>query len=193
MALTRAQAGWLVTAAAAGDSRAWNALVDAYEGAVWATVRRHRLSESDARDAYQTVWLRLIENIDRLRYPARVGGWLLTTARRECFRIAAQSHATASLEDSDAYWPMQPDEAEIDADLLRQETVDEIRAAVAQLPEHWQALLHQLMADPPKQYQQIADELDIPVGSIGPTRGRCLRRLREILEASHVGFKDWAV
>lgn len=188
MTLTPEQSAWLVTAAAAGDRTAWNRLVDAYEGAVWATVRRHRLMESDARDAYQTVWLRLVENIDRLRYPARVGGWLMTTARRECFRIAAQSRSTTNVEECETYWRAEPDEAEVDADLLRQETVEEIRAAVAQLPEHWQALLHQLMADPPKQYQQIAEELDIPVGSIGPTRGRCLERLREILEESRVGF-----
>src|SRR5262245_3580795 len=78
--------GHLVRAAAQGDEAAWNAIVDRFQGLVWATVRAHRLSPADAADVAQTTWLRLVENLDRIRDPERLGGWLATTARRECLR-----------------------------------------------------------------------------------------------------------
>src|SRR5947199_10585188 len=76
----------LVRAAAAGDQAAWNELVERYQGLVWATARSFRLSRADAADVAQTTWLRLVENLDRIRDPERLGSWLATTARRESLR-----------------------------------------------------------------------------------------------------------
>ncbi|HZG95557.1 MAG TPA: sigma-70 family RNA polymerase sigma factor, partial [Mycobacteriales bacterium] len=77
----------LVRAAADGDQRAWNALVDRFSRLVWAVARQHRLSEADAGDVAQATWLRLVENLASLREPEAVGGWLATTARREALRV----------------------------------------------------------------------------------------------------------
>src|SRR5579862_3211112 len=77
----------LVSDAAAGDSGAWDALVDRFAGTVWAVARAYRLSASDAADVSQTTWLRLVEHLDRIEQPDRVGAWLATTARRESLRV----------------------------------------------------------------------------------------------------------
>src|SRR3954454_24758843 len=95
MRITPEQAADLVAAAAAGDRRSWERLVDAYVGLIWAITRSYRLSDGDAQDVSQTTWLRLIENIDRLSDPSRVGAWLATTARRECLRVLRQSRRQA--------------------------------------------------------------------------------------------------
>jgi RNA polymerase sigma factor (sigma-70 family) len=81
----------LVRAAGAGDQNAWNSLVDRYSGLVWHIARGHRLGEADANDVVQTVWLRLVESLPRLREPAAVGGWLATTARNESLRLLRRS------------------------------------------------------------------------------------------------------
>lgn len=187
---TADQSAQLVTRAAAGDRQAWNALVDAYAGLVWATVRRHRMSENDARDVCQTVWLRLVEHIDRLNQPARVGTWLATTTKRECLRVQAQTRRVLPLGDHEVLESVEDETGAVDSDLLRQETAEEVQAALAQLPLHWQQLLRRLMADPSRSYHDVAAELNIPVGSIGPTRGRSLRKLREVLVSSAAGSHD---
>ena len=84
--LRRADAD-LVELAAGGDRRAWECLVDRFAGLIWSVARAHGLDSTDARDASQTTWLRLLEHIRGLREPDRVGGWLATTARRECLRM----------------------------------------------------------------------------------------------------------
>src|SRR5215831_13070195 len=76
----------LVDQASAGDSDAWDELVDRFSGMVWAVARGHGLSSADAADVSQTTWLRLVEHLDRIREPERVGAWLATTARHECLR-----------------------------------------------------------------------------------------------------------
>src|SRR4051794_25415750 len=76
----------LVQAAVAGDQAAWNELVERFQGLVWATSRSYRLSRADAADVAQTTWLRLVENLNRIHDPERLGAWLATTARRECLR-----------------------------------------------------------------------------------------------------------
>ena len=146
--------------------------------------RDFKLAESDAADVAQVTWLRLLEHIDRLEQPARVGSWLATTARNECLRaLAARKkvvlvHDDLSLNDPAAHQP------EADERLLAHERDQTVRAALARLPRQWQRLVELLMADPPASYAEISDQLGLPVGSIGPTRGRCLARLRVLLQAS---------
>ncbi len=178
----------LVRRAAEGDQWAWERLVDQYGRLVWAMTRDFKLVESDAADVAQATWLRLLEHIDRLEKPARVGSWLAATARHECLRsLAARkkvvlardlAHDDVALEDVDAHEP------EIDERLLADERAQVVREAMSRLPRQWQRLLELLMADPPASYAEISDELGLPVGSIGPTRGRCLARLRVLLQAS---------
>lgn len=181
MRISPEQTATLVHGASAGDRRAWEGLVDAYVGLLWAITRNYRLSASDAHDVTQTTWLRLVENIDRLSDPGRVGAWLATTARRECLRLLRQSRRTVLLNDWEDLDGTDPDGHELDAALLRLEQCAEVRAAVEQLNPASQALLSLLMLDPPPSYEEISAALDMPIGSIGPTRGRCLRKLQAII------------
>ena len=174
----------LVRRAANGDPHAWESLVDRYGRLIWSITRDFRLLESDAADVFQTTWMRLIEHIDRIEHADRIGSWLAATARNECLRsLAARKRLVLSHEDDPFDGPARH-EPEVDEALLTAERVAGVREAMTQLPWRWQRLMEMLMADPPASYAEISDELGLPVGSIGPTRGRCLARLRLLLEAS---------
>jgi RNA polymerase sigma factor (sigma-70 family) len=174
----------LVRGAADGDLTAWERLVDQFARLIWSITGEFKLVESDAADVAQTTWLRLLEHIDRIEYPERVGSWLAATARNECLRnLAARKRVvlgqdTVELESAVAHGPA------IDERLLADERAQVVRDALSHLPRRWQRLLELLMADPPVSYAEISDQLRLPIGSIGPTRGRCLARLRVLLEAS---------
>jgi RNA polymerase sigma factor (sigma-70 family) len=173
-----------VRRAADGDRKAWNRLVDQYARLIWSITIDFKLAESDAADVAQTTWLRLLEHIDRIEYPDRVGSWLAATARNECLRsLAARKRVVLGHEDveSDSAVAHEP---EVDERLLADERAKVVRDALSRLPSRWQRLLEMLMADPPASYADISDELELPIGSIGPTRGRCLARLRVLLQAS---------
>lgn len=172
----------LVRRAAAGDRDAWERLVDAYVGLVWSIVRGLGVSDSEAADVVQTTWLRFLEHIDRLHDPSRVGAWLATTARRESWRVVAQRKRTVLVGDDDYFFDTPtPDDAAVDARLLRGERAEEVREAFDRLPERWQEIMLLLMADPRLSYDEISELLNVPHGSIGPTRARSLRRLRELV------------
>jgi RNA polymerase sigma factor (sigma-70 family) len=174
----------LVRRAVEGDRHAWEGLVDQYARLIWSITVDFKLIESDAADVAQTTWLRLLQHIDRIEHPDRVGSWLAATARNECLRsLAARKrvvlgHDDVELDSAVAHGP------EIDERLLADERAQVVRDALARLPRRWQRLLEMLMADPPVPYADISDELGLPVGSIGPTRGRCLAQLRVLLQAS---------
>jgi RNA polymerase sigma factor (sigma-70 family) len=173
----------LVRRAAQGDRGSWERLVDQYSRLLWAMTRDFRLPESDAADVVQATWLRLLEHIDRIEHPERIGSWLATTARHECLRHLAGRKRVMPLQPDDAAFSMAvAREPEIDERLLADERACAVRAAVATLPWRSQRLLELLMADPPVSYTEIADQLGLPIGSIGPTRGRCLERLRPMLQ-----------
>lgn len=173
----------LVRSAAEGDRWAWERLHDQYSRIIWAIIRDFKITECDAADVFQVTWLRLLEHIDRLTYPDRVGFWLATTARHECLRIVEARRKVILVHDYDEFGEF-AHEPEIDERLLARERADAVREALARLPWRHQRLLNLLMADPPASYAEISDQLGLPVGSIGPTRGRCLERLRVLLEAS---------
>jgi RNA polymerase sigma factor (sigma-70 family) len=169
----------LVARAKDGDKQAWDALVERYAPLIWSICRRHRLSRADADDVSQSVWLRLLSQLDRVRDPAALPGWLATTARRECLRVlcAAQGpHAAMYARDVDSL----PDERAglADQGLLAAERHAALREAFGQLPPNGQQLIALLIADPPVPYADISARLGIPVGSIGPNRSRYLDKMR---------------
>ena len=172
----------LVDDAARGDQAAWNELVARYSGLLWAIARAHRLTGGDAADVVQTTWLRLIEHLPAIRNPEGVGAWLATTARRECLRTLRHSVRCRPLADMDAV--LAPDLQRPDERLLLQERDAGVRRAFERLPASDQALLRLLTADPAPSYQEISAALEMPIGSIGPTRGRALERLRRELHAA---------
>ena len=175
---------WLVRSAAAGNRTAWERLVDQYSRLLWAMTRDFKLSESDAADVVQATWLRLLEHIDRIEYPERIGSWLATTARHECLRhLAAGKRVMVVQDDHDAFSEAVSHQPDVDERLLAEERAQAVRAALSTLPSRSQQLLELLMADPPVSYTEISDQLGVPIGSIGPTRGRCLERLRLVLQA----------
>jgi RNA polymerase sigma factor (sigma-70 family) len=174
----------LVRDAADGDRQAWERLVDQFARLIWSITAEFKLVQSDAADVAQTTWLRLLEHIDRIQYPDRVGSWLAATARNECLRsLAARKRVVLSDDDIELGGSLVHG-PEIDERLLADERDQTVRDAMSRLPRRWQRLLEMLMADPPASYADISDELELPIGSIGPTRGRCLAQLRVLLQAS---------
>lgn len=172
----------LVKRAVVGDARAWERLIDKYGKLVWSITREFKLAESDAADVSQTTWMRLIEHVDRLDRPDRVGSWLAATARKECLRCLASRKRLVLAPEDAAFESPATYEPAADEALLADERVRIVREAMTHLPQRWQRLLDLLMADPPASYTEISDELGLPIGSIGPTRGRCLAMLRLLLD-----------
>lgn len=171
--------GELLAAAVAGDQRAWDALVRRHTSLLWSVARSYRLRQADSADAVQTTWLRLVEHLDKIADPERLAGWLATTARRECIHLMRRTDRHA---ETPADLPDFPDDGpEPDATLLRDERDAELWRALAKLDEFCQRLLRVLMADPPPAYADVADLLGMKIGSIGPTRARCLAKLRGLV------------
>ena len=169
----------LVRRAADGDLGAWERLVDQFARLIWSITADYKLVESDAADVCQTTWLRLLEHIDRIEHPDRVGSWLAATARNECLRSLAARKRVVLSQDYEELHDSAAHEPEIDERLLAAERAQVVRDALSCLPRRWQRLLEMLMADPPASYADISDELELPIGSIGPTRARCLDCLRK--------------
>jgi RNA polymerase sigma factor (sigma-70 family) len=174
----------LIRRAANGDHRAWERLVDQYARLIWSITVDFKLVESDAADVAQTTWLRLLEHIDRIEYPDRLGSWLAATARNECLRCLAGRKRVVPSQDDVELSSVVSHGPEIDERLLADERARVVREALSHLPWRWQRVLELLMADPPASYADISDELGLPIGSIGPTRARSLARLRVLLKAS---------
>jgi len=169
----------LVGAAADHDDDAWNELVRRFAGLVACTVRRYRLSTVDAQDVSQLVWLRLIEHLNTLREPAALPGWLSTTTRHECERCL-RTNGRSVATDPTALEPVDhADSRPVDESLLAEERRQALLEGLAELSAHQRDLLLMLNADPPYAYAEISNTLNIPIGSIGPTRSRILARLRE--------------
>jgi RNA polymerase sigma factor (sigma-70 family) len=195
--MEHAEMSLLMRRAGDGDRTAWNAIVDEYSVLLWSVVRGFRLGEAQAADAVQTTWLRLVEHIDKIRDPARLAGWLRTTAHRVCVDAIRESgreypvdqhHETAGPV-TDRF--RDPAEDGPEASALRHEREALVRRALAGLPERQRSLLTLLVTSPPLSYEEIGARLDMPVGSIGPTRARLLGRLRGVLEAAD--FHDLAL
>jgi RNA polymerase sigma factor (sigma-70 family) len=170
----------LVTSARHGDQHAWNTLVERCAPLVVSICRRYRLGRADTEDVAQTVWLRLVDQLAKMRDPAALEGWIATTTGRECVRIqrAARPFQTASCDADTGYLPETGTEP-AGSQLLAAERRAALRQAFACLPPSCQQLLAILTEDPPVPDAQISARLGIPVGSIGPTRRQCLQKLRD--------------
>lgn len=169
----------LVTQARDGDKLAWDALVERYAPLIWSICSKYRLGRTDADDVAQSVWLRLVDQVDKIREPAALPGWLATTTRRECGRLVRAAHGPhAALYPLDAETIPDTQAEAAEQDLLGAERHAALRQAFADLPPDGQQLIAMLTADPPVPYAQISARLGIPIGSIGPTRRRCLDRMR---------------
>lgn len=169
----------LVLRARKGDSDAWDALVERFAPLIWSICRRYSMGRADADDVGQYVWLQLVDQLEAVHDPAALPGWLATTTQRECLRVlraARRYDLTSSPEDN----PVSPDQADalIEEEILAAELNAALRAAFADLPARCQQLLSMLLSDPPLSYTEISATLSVPIGSIGPQRGRCLERLR---------------
>src|SRR5712691_6853805 len=170
----------LVTSIRNGEKQAWDVLVERYAPLIWSICRQYRLGDADAEDVGQMVWLRLMDQLGNLRNPAALPGWLVTTTRRECLQVRQAAArlpqvtsplmSTENMADTDAV----PAEHE----LLLAERHAALYEAFSDLPPGCKQLMTLLTADPPMSYAEISAKLGIPAGSIGPTRNRCLARLR---------------
>ena len=168
----------LVRRAAEGDQQAWATLVERFSGLVWSVTRSFRLSHHVAAEVSQTAWLQLVEHLDDIREPERVGAWLATTTRRLCLTTLRKTGRAVpvDLDDSDLVSP--DTTAELHAALESGQRRAALARALDDLPQPGQALLRLLSSDPTPSYADAAAALDMPIGSIGPTRARCLERLR---------------
>jgi len=171
----------LLARAATGDQRAWDAIVNRYSGLVWSVCRSCGLNQADAAEVSQTTWLRMVQHVDTIRDPERLGAWLSMTARRESWRIHRQSGRTVLVEETEVFEGIQSTGDEVDHGLLAAERQEALQEAFLTLSPHCQRMMRMLMADPAPSYAEVAAALDMPVGSIGPTRGRCLNCLRDRL------------
>ena len=168
----------LVEGARNHEQQAWDALIERYAPLVWSICRRNRLDHAEASDISQDVWLRLLEQVDKIRDPAALPGWLATTTQRECYRFvraARRAHSVERVVDAEDI----PDPTVIvEQELLADELHIVLHQAFTELPTSYQQLLALLIHDPPLSYAEISARLGIPVGTIGPTRRRCLEKLR---------------
>jgi RNA polymerase sigma factor (sigma-70 family) len=178
--LTPEETGALVRQAAAGDQQAWDELVRGHAGLVWTVARLHGLSSSDAADVSQVTWLRLVEHIGGLREPERLSAWLATTARREASRVARAAALQVPMEEPPEGRPgAGQDDTPADSQVLLAERDALLWEAFGTLTPRCRELLGLLLvADDELSYAEVSQVLDMPVGSIGPTRARCLDCLR---------------
>jgi RNA polymerase sigma factor (sigma-70 family) len=159
----------------------WDEILRRYGKLVSTTVRSFRLQDADTLDAVQRTWLRLAENIHQVRHPERLGGWLATTARRECLRILREAKPapdlTCVMPETVADPSAGPEQRVTDVD-----TAQTLWKLVDALPLRRRILLRALFADNPLPYAEVARLTGISPGAIGPTRARALRQLRGMIE-----------
>jgi len=174
----------LVCAARSGDQAAWERLIRRFEPMLRGIARSYRLSRADIDDVAQATWLDLLTNIDDLREPAAIAGWLATTVRRRAMRVLqvpVRERLTGDPELGE-----RPDTDELDGRLLAVERRRALARALASLPERHRQLMIVLLTRPELNYGEISDLLSMPQGSIGPIRARSLARL-----ARHTAVREF--
>lgn len=168
-------------AARSGDRKALDVLVAELTPLVWHVARGNGLDRTTAEDVVQTVWLALLRHLDRLDEPKALVGWLITTARREANRTRRRGTTNVELPTEMAE-QLVGDDPLPEAELLREERDRQLWAAFHQLPQRCQELLRMTVLAGRAEYRAVAEELKMPHGSIGPTRGRCLSSLRKLYD-----------
>jgi RNA polymerase sigma factor (sigma-70 family) len=165
----------LVTGAAAGDQRAWALLVGRFDRPIRCVARRYRLSPTDCDDVAQRTWLALVLHIGQIHDSAALGGWLITTAQRECLKTLDRGRREIPLDPVAA--ADRPDHVGVEDRALAAERRWALRRAISRAPAHERRLVQLLLENPAMSYDEVSSVLGIPKGSIGPTRGRCIARL----------------
>jgi RNA polymerase sigma factor (sigma-70 family) len=166
----------LVQRALEHDQRAWQALVDRLKGVAWKVLYGYDMPEEDRKDAFASTFFRLYEHLATIREVDKLPGWVATTARNEAHTIfRRRKHAVPMDELPLRHTPVVEDPDR----LLDDELSVALRRAFERLSAQAQALMRLLTTDPPLAYDEISEILDIPRGSIGPLRQRCLERLRQ--------------
>jgi RNA polymerase sigma factor (sigma-70 family) len=163
-----------------GDRQAWSELLERYLPLIGAIARGYRLNNADVEDVSQTVCLRLVEHVHRIRRPSALPAWIATAARRESLRLARHRGRVVPFEHlDDVSSGAAPDgHQEIDANLLNLELGRVLDKSLNQLPANQRELLMLLADEQSYSYREIGEILEIPLGSIGPTRSRGLARIR---------------
>jgi len=162
-----------------GDERAWDEVVDRFAGLVWSVARSYRLSAAATGDVVQTVWLRLAEHAGRIRQPDRLASWLATTTRNEALRVIRGNQRVTPQSSPDEY--IDPTTPTVEERVSDAATLQAVLDAFAKLSPEDQRLMRLLCAVPPLDYETISELIGRPIGSIGPTRARCLERLKRLL------------
>lgn len=178
----------LIEACLAGESAAWEALISRYQRLIYSIPLKSRLSPDDAADIFQSVCLKLYEKLATLRDHGKISSWLITTATRECWRVAARNRreaphaASGDDEDSEAIAGIPATAPLADEEREALERQQAVRQSVESLPERCRELLTMLFYQPDEcSYAEIARRMNMPVPSVGPTRARCLEKLKKLL------------
>ncbi len=172
----------LVEGCLAGDGQAWAQLVGRYQRLVYSVALRHGLSPEDADDVFQAVFTILLGKLETCRDRRRLGAWLVTITRREAWRVARGRNSSLGNGSDELLEARAAAEPLPEAIFEQLEEQDLIRQALEQLGEPCRRLLeHLFYRQQPLSYAEIAQQLAMPEGSIGPTRARCLAKLRDIL------------
>ena len=177
----------LMRGVATGERQAWEELVGRYNGMMYGIARSYGLDLSASGDVVQTAWLRLVEHIGTLREPRAIGGWLATTVRRQCLLIVRNRQRELPIEQADGLGTLDSDHSP-EGEAVARDRDARVRVAFHRLPAEDRRLLECLMISSRCSYADASIRLGMPVGSIGPTRARSLRRLRRELAA--VGVND---
>ena len=165
-----------------GDERAWQELIERYEGRLLAFAIRRLRDRATAEDVVQSTWLTLVRSADSITSPQAVAGWLCTTARREAWRMSKRVRRETPAEET-TLAAVLPDIAAPESEVVLDDEKRRLWQCVSRLNERCQALLRIAAAGPRPDYAEISRSLGMPVGSIGPTRARCLEKLKAELVA----------
>ena len=177
----------LVEACLQGNQDAWSALVEKYKRLVYSVPFKYRLSQEDAADVFQAVWIDLHAELGRLRETKALRSWLATVAAHKCFRLKGRQRRLAEEPQEDYEGRLSDDRATAPELLEEVEREQKMREAVKLLPERCQRIVQMLFyQQPPVPYEELAKQLGLAEGSIGFIRGRCLKKLRKTLE--EMGF-----
>jgi len=169
-----------------GDSLAWETLILRYRRLIFSIPVRFNFSAADCSDVFQAVCLRLIEHLGELKDSTKVSSWLITTTTRQCIHVRAQKHRE-SIADIEFDEPEDPGHS-VETIRIQSQEQQSVREAVTQLSERCRHLLDLLYFDTKNpSYEAIAQTMKMPVASIGPTRARCLEKLRTVLRREGIG------
>lgn len=183
--------GKLIGACIDGDGEAWATLLDRYSGLMYSVALQVGLNRDDASDVFQIVSMILLDHLGDLRSADRIASWLITVTRREAMRVLRRERMRRmpgqAVDQQDVTDTTAEEPSDLSARMVALQEQQCVREALSRLAPRCRAMVEMLFLwDPPASYAEVASRLGIPVGSVGPTRARCLARLRKLLD--EMGF-----